>query len=265
MNIAYLILAHKNATQVNRLINSLKGPGTSFIIHIDDSADIDEFICTTAGNSARILFVEDRVSCLWGTFSIVQATINSLIFIQSNVKEADRVVLLSGQDYPIKSRQYIDDFFAAKPAAIFMNYFTIPYENWSMGGVFRFPNFEKVNAFMTIYGGSQWWSMPMDVVREVLLLCDKYPVFGRYFSKVNIPDESFFQTLIFNAGDAVSHHIVNDNLKFTFWDLPDNNRSILNIHDFDLLKESKGLFARKFDEKMDDAILNKIDVEFLSV
>lgn len=263
MKIVYLILVHKNANQVNRMISRLKGATTYFILHIDAKCDVQDYLKATENNDANISFVKNRVSCVWGTFSIVEATINGLKFALSTIKDADRVVLLSGQDYPIKSSGYIDAYFRENPDVIFMNYFTLPYKNWSMGGLFRFPNYDKINEIIKIHGGSQWWSTPMYVVKKMLIILKTYPVFTEYFSKVIIPDESFFQTLIFNSDEPFVENVIDDNLKFTFWDLPDINRSVLNINDFKTLKKSKSLFARKFDENIDPEILDKIDVDIL--
>ena len=52
--------------------------------------------------------------------------------------DPDHVVLLSGQDYPIKPNAYIEDFLAAGSESSFFMHFPLPTANWSHGGMRRF-------------------------------------------------------------------------------------------------------------------------------
>ncbi len=265
MNIVYLILAHKNAKQLNRLIDRLKGANTFFVLHIDAKCNLAEYKDAIRENDANIHFVYKRVNCNWGKFSIVEATLNGLKYIVKSIKDADRVVLLSAQDYPIKKINYINDFFSNQPEAIFINHFTLPYKKWLGGGTFRFPNYERINSIMAIHAGAQWWSFPMSVVKKLLKMIVTYPAFTKYFSTVIVPDESFFQTLLFNSGEPFIDNVTNGNLTFTAWEPPYNHPNTLTIGDFDTLRASELLFARKFDEQIDSHILNRIDSEILGV
>lgn len=104
----YLILTHKNFNQLKRLINALEDGASRFIIHLDAAANLEE-LKTVLAKTENVLFVEDRIDCIWGDFSIVQATLNSLDFLVKNNLEG-YTILMSGQDYPIKSKQYINDY-----------------------------------------------------------------------------------------------------------------------------------------------------------
>lgn len=104
----YLILAHKNFNQLKRLIHVLEDGASRFIIHLDASANLEDFK-NKIGAYKNIFWVENREDCIWGDFSIVQATINALDFIINNHLEG-YTILMSGQDYPIKSKQYIIDY-----------------------------------------------------------------------------------------------------------------------------------------------------------
>ena len=104
----YLILAHKNFNQLKRLLTVLEDGTSRFIIHLDASANLED-LKTIFAKIDNVLFIEDRVDCIWGDFSIVQATLNSLDFIIENNLEG-YTILMSGQDYPIKSKQYINTY-----------------------------------------------------------------------------------------------------------------------------------------------------------
>lgn len=104
----YIILAHKNFNQLNRLITTLDDSNSNFIIHLDLSSDINELkkVLKTAQN---VFYVDKREDCIWGDFSIVQATINCIDFVAEN-KIVGYSILMSGQDYPIKSSKYINSY-----------------------------------------------------------------------------------------------------------------------------------------------------------
>lgn len=101
----YIILAHANPRQLERLINRLNDGDSEFYIHLDLNSKIEDFISIRKDN---VTFIKNRIECRWGDISLVDATINLLKEIV-NV-DFKHVILLSGQDYPIKSNQYINDF-----------------------------------------------------------------------------------------------------------------------------------------------------------
>ena len=101
----YLILAHKNPLQLSRMIERLDDGASKFFIHLDAKTPIEPFAACLEG--AHIRFIEPRERCVWGDFSIVQATIR---LMEAASKEQGVFILMSGQDYPIQSQGYINDF-----------------------------------------------------------------------------------------------------------------------------------------------------------
>jgi len=101
----YLILAHKNPLQLSRMIERLDDGASKFFIHLDAKTPIEPF--TTCLEGAHIRFIEPRERCVWGDFSIVRATIH---LMEAASKEQGFFILMSGQDYPIQSQGYINDF-----------------------------------------------------------------------------------------------------------------------------------------------------------
>lgn len=105
----YIILAHKNPTQIFRLIQSLEEPGSKFFIHVDLKSDLKEF--ELLSKSDNTLLIPEREDCIWGDFSIVRATLHLL----KNVVQSGNdgfTILLSGQDYPIKSKENLNIYLA---------------------------------------------------------------------------------------------------------------------------------------------------------
>ena len=101
----YLILAHKNPLQLGRMIERLDDGASKFFIHLDAKTPIEPFAACLEG--AHIRFIEKRERCVWGDFSIVQATIR---LMEAASNEQGLFILMSGQDYPIQSQGYINDF-----------------------------------------------------------------------------------------------------------------------------------------------------------
>jgi len=101
----YLILAHKNPLQLGRMIERLDDGASKFFIHLDAKTPIKPFAACLEGGHIR--FIEPRERCVWGDFSIVQATIH---LMEAASKEQGLFILMSGQDYPIQSQGYINDF-----------------------------------------------------------------------------------------------------------------------------------------------------------
>ena len=101
----YLILAHKNPLQLGRMIERLDDGASKFFIHLDAKTPIESFAACLEGGHIR--FIEPRERCVWGDFSIVQATIH---LMEAASKEQGVFILMSGQDYPIQSQGYINAF-----------------------------------------------------------------------------------------------------------------------------------------------------------
>lgn len=101
----YLILAHKNPLQLGRMIERLDDGASKFFIHLDAKTPIEPFAACLEG--AHIRFIEPRERCVWGDFSIVRATIR---LMEAASEEQGLFILMSGQDYPIQSQGYINDF-----------------------------------------------------------------------------------------------------------------------------------------------------------
>jgi hypothetical protein len=78
---------------------------------------------------------------------------------------------------------------------------------------------------------------------------------------VDIPDEIFFHTIILNSPFATN--VVNDDLRCI--DISERRGPrIWRKSDLEILAQSRGLIARKFDTVVDSEILDLIDLKLLS-
>ena len=277
MKIAYLILAHKNPTQLKILIDQLSTVNTIFYIHIDIKADITAF--EKQIQAKNVYFILERVNISWGGFSIVAATIN----LMKNAKnKATRYVLLSGQDFPVKSNEDIHSFFEGNKDINFLNFSKL--EDWDAGGYERIELFHpidflskynignmyyklsihklinkfytrKIPVKATPYRGSQWWAITNSALLDILDFINQNSSFYRFYRRTSVPDEMFFQTIILNLKKPIE--LRNDDLREIHWN-KDYSVKIFTMSDLDNLQQSKKLFARKFDIDIDKDIFGNL-------
>ncbi len=294
MQKAYIIMAHRYPEQLFRLITRLNDGASEFFIHIDKTAEFSQFEVIKNSN-APISFVE-RVDSRWGGFGSVQASLNGLKAIKNSGKNFDQILLVSGQDYPIKSNAYINEFFETSPYSIFVDYFPIPnYKKWpgDRGGWYRVDKYyiglKKHQMFMSKslnllsrflpflrrktpnnmkpFTGSQWWSMDMYALNYILDYDAKHPGYRAFHQYTFVPDELYVHMILANSTDEqIRKNMISDNKRFMIWEKSHSaHPNTILKKDFDAIKSSGHLFARKFDAKVDSEILDIIDAKLLNI
>jgi hypothetical protein len=290
MKKAYIILAHKNEMMVKRLVDRLDDDASAFFLHIDLNSDIKGFR-EIFRNNPHVRFLK-RERTGWGTFALVTATLNAMRVVQGG--DYEKVILLSGQDYPIKSNEEIDQFFQTSPYNIFMDHFPLPnHRKWGPGGgMYRVNKYffglsfvkrmmAKTANFMGIvfpftkrkelpgmkpFSGSQWWAMDMRAVNYILEYVDSHPEYIRYHQHTFAADEIFFQMILLNCPDeSLRKNIANNNLRYMKWKSESiAHPEVLGVSDVESISDSGALFARKFDPSVDSDVIDVIDDKFLN-
>lgn len=146
MEINYIIIAHKNPQQVQRIIDRLYTPNCNFYIHIDKRVDISPFINVLTIHK-NIFFLDDKLREFgtWGDIGIVKATIATLLQIVKD-NRSGYCILLSGQDYPLIKNISINNFFTINYGTNFIDIFPIPYTSgWGIDGGLNRLNQYKIN------------------------------------------------------------------------------------------------------------------------
>ena len=108
MKIAYIILCHKNAKQINMMIDALNDKENIFFIHLDKKSNIENLI--KMGSNIHILPEDKRIDIKWGNISMIKATKNLLQAVFNSKEKYDYVWLLSGQDFPLKNQSKIKKY-----------------------------------------------------------------------------------------------------------------------------------------------------------
>ena len=280
MRIAHIIFAHKNPDQLERLINALNQPNFDIYIHIDKKIDIKPFVYLST--LSRVYLINNRKKCNWGGFGMIEAMISSIDQIQQSGIGYNFVNLLSGQDYPIKNADEIYDFFNQKIGHSFVSYDDSAETKWLKDATkrYRFYHFTDVNfkgkyilqnvvntilgdrkfpKSLKMYGSnkSSWWTISYESAVYLSSYLKANRKLMRFFKFTWGSDEFVIATVLMNS--VYKDKIINENYRYIDWSGGKAHPKILTIDDYDNLKKSDILFARKFDIKVDTDILDKID------
>lgn len=282
---AYLIIAHNNWNILKLLIKALDREENDFFVHIDAKVkNFDKSQYENLVKHSKIYFIE-RKSVLWADYSQVEVSLDLLKFSNSKLKYS-YYHLLSGVDMPIKSSQYIYDFFEKSKK----EYVGIVSKNlyYAVRRVKYYHYLVKFNSFrnhkslkgmdrlielvqrvfgvnrlrnndIVICDGWQWFSITNDFC-EFILSKSKY--IKNTFDYTIAPDELVFQTLLYNSkfieNVAVYGNLLDGTMRYIDW-----NRGTPYVwgqdnEDFKTLINSPYLFARKFDENVNMDLVNDI-------
>ncbi len=278
MKIAHLILAHKSPKQLARLMDRLSHKDADIYVHLDAKTNIEPY--QKLFQRPNVHPIKRRIKVYWGSYSIVQATLNGFRQILDAKKNYNYINLLSGDDYPIKSVEGIHAYFAANPDKIFMEYLTEDSEWWAKNKTrvtryhltdFQFPGIYFLQSLMNGFfparqrpeglqfvGKSQWLTITEEATNYVLNYLDEHPKVAEFFKLSWGSDEVVIQSVLYNS--HLKFKIVNNNLRYIDWSADDVSPKTLNISDAEALKKSPALYARKFDLEKHPEILNHIDI-----
>lgn len=281
MQFVYLILAHKGPSQLRDLVNTLQDGDNYFFIHVDRKSEMSPFLKENFVLPERVCFCENRIKVEWGAFSQIEATMELIHALQEKKTDYDYVHLLSGQDFPLQANKKIKQFFQSHKGQNFMDFFSLPYRNWSgNGGMDRISYIWMINELglerayelverqkqkgvsrtfpegISPYGGSQWWSLTKECIDYVARTCIPENILYEFYRYTYVPDEMLFQTLLLNSEFKSS--IVNNNLRYINWEKGPEYPRIFRIEDEEQLKSSGKIYARKFDDGVDMQIREAI-------
>ncbi|WP_164521476.1 beta-1,6-N-acetylglucosaminyltransferase [Iodobacter ciconiae] len=266
MRIGYLILCHAHPAQLGRLCQQLLTENTRLYIHVDANTAINDFTAMQAAAPGKAHFVA-RQACRWGGFSLVSAT---LTLIKAAIQDdCDYMVLLSGQDYPLKTqseiRRQLEDHtgfieFRPQPDPDFdIRYRYQSYHPESLKGSLAGKLLQKIQRPLlrsglfqrklpaplhTVYSGSQWWCLSGRACLALIRFCEEHPDVISYFRQTLVPDEMFVQTILMHT--PVAAELVNHSQHDLEWETGAWSPRTFTANDLPRLLASNCLFARKF-------------------
>lgn len=277
---AYLIIAHNNFKILEKLIFLLDDSRNDLYIHIDNKVkafDFEYFEKLTKKSGIKIY---RNINVFWGGTS--QIDVELFLLKKAVPGKYDYYHLLSGVDLPLKSQDYIHNFFEENTGKEFIDFDEkfeqyiiekrVKYYHIFIGryrstnliyryfvkGInkigFKLQNILGVNKLIPGYvykKGSQWFSITHNLALYIL---DQKEFIEKNYKYSFCADEIFVQSIVYNSNflKKVYRNIENHNLAMRYIDWENGNPYIFKSNDFYRLLTTKALFARKFDcEYMD--------------
>lgn len=299
MKIAYLVFAYNNPRLLEREIQALSSPDSTFFIHIDKKSNLDDFARIKGEN---INYIEDRVTVYWAEFSGVRAILKLIRQALRAEQQYDYCVLLSGSEYPLRSRQYIEEFFQANRGTEFIDLVKLP--NLEAGrpashiNTFRFESsrpflrwvvrilsrmglvrrdYRKHLDGLDAYGGHTWWALTRDACQHIVNFVGQNQKIVKFFENTAQPEEFFFHTIL---GNSKFLRRTRRSLVFEDWSAAGRRPDMINDRHVDYFEgqdkvmmtdvwgSGEVLFARKYSDAnlaLIDRIESKISNEQLKL
>ncbi|MEO1239688.1 MAG: DUF5928 domain-containing protein [Pseudomonadota bacterium] len=268
--IAFILLCHKDAQAVIAQARRLTATGDHVAVHFDKNGSEDEYqaIKAALSENPNVILVARRMRCGWGEWSLVAATLVALRAALTHFPEASHFYLISGDCMPTKSSKWMHDrldeqdgdwiesfdFFQSdwiktglrEERLIYRHFFNERSQARlfyaSMALQERLGLRRKLPHDVDVRIGSQWWCLRRQTVEQLIQFIDRRRDVARFFRQTWIPDETFFQTLVFHL--VPEAEILNRTptfLMFSDYGMPVN---FYNDH-YDLLVSQDYFFARK--------------------
>jgi len=233
MKIAFLITAYVDPSQLARVIYALKTPEHDFYIHIDAKVDAKEFVEKVYKKNGRenIWFVseDERVRVYWGGYSQIQSQLSLMKMVVESEKKYERIVNMTGTDYPLWSNKRIENYFIEnKQTQFIMGYnferATNPIRKYKVERYWffdwrKYPGFRHIespvrhvaNLFSSqkrnkmketgykFYYGSEYWALTQDCLEYVYEKYTKDIKLQRLMKTSFVPSEIYVQTILYNS------------------------------------------------------------------
>ena len=286
MKHAYLILAHGSYALLQRLVSAIDDERNDIFIHIDrKQKDLPHL---KVKRSRLFLLNKERVSVFWGDVSVVAAEFALMAFAYKQDEYA-YYHLLSGVDLPLKSQNYIHDFFETQKGKEFIGFYdgadlsaslvrkvqryhlfaqdfrgsglvflakrilrACAIRIQELLGIKRHPNIRFAK-------GTQWWSLTGALIEQLL---SKQDEILSLYKHTFCADEIAIQTYVYNSPFMAQVFAREDEAKSSLRHIGWREGALYDWTraDYEDLKRSTALFARKFNEEDPDFLDSIIEL-----
>lgn len=274
---AYLIVAHNQFELLKKQIKLIDYPLNDIYLHIDKKVKDFNFEEIKSIVKKSKLHIISRNKVGWGGYSQIKTTIDMLEYAIKNKYEYYHFI--SGVDLPIKTQEYIHEFFDVNRGMEFISFDDLTYSHqyderikywWYLQeiekqnklalilnrGIAKIQSILNINRIKDIdfklQKGANWFSITHDLATYVV---EKKEWIEKNFKYSHCADEIFLQTIIINS-KYKNRLYPKGNMRLIDWER--GNPYIWKYNDFDTLIKSDMIFARKFNENVDKKIVEKI-------
>lgn len=281
MKHAYLIIAHNQFKLLKELLDMLNDKDNDLFVHLDKKADIDEFRTVVDSSQYNDLFVIQKHNVTWGGHSQIECELTLLKAALARKKDYDYLHIISGVDLPIKSKDYIRNFFESNKGKEFLYFDTVQDMKNIMSRCNEYHLFQEIlgrketgilanverllislqkklrisrtKPIQQYLGkGANWVSITANFAEYVI---KNESLIKKYFWHSRCADEVFMHTL-FNMSPFKENLYIpekEENIKYTNMVFADWNRGnpyVFKNEDIPGLVALPYLYARKFDENI---------------
>ncbi|MCK0168533.1 beta-1,6-N-acetylglucosaminyltransferase [Jannaschia sp. S6380] len=216
------MLVHTGFDRAEQVARYFAANGCPVVIHVDGKVRTRKFRAFRQRfeGEPMIRFC-GRIRVEWGTWSLVRATQKAATRLLKQFPQVRHVFLASGSCLPLRPVAELRAYLDAHPETDFIESVTTDHVTWTVDGLeeerftLRFPfSWRKRRRLFDAYVGlqrwlglrrripdgvsphlgSQWWCLTRRTLESILEAPDRAEI-DAYFSKVWIPDESYFQSL----------------------------------------------------------------------
>lgn len=279
---AFLIIAHKDDYTLETLLTLLDHPDNDIYLHMDIKNSQFEATKYTKILKYSNLITIKRSNVNWGGFSQIRVEVDLLESALERDVNYQYFHLISGEDLPIKSMDFIHNFYNKNYPQNFVRFEKDKY-SYSNRTKFYYPlqdmlgrnklnvifnkislpiqNFLNINRNKEIefQKGTNWFSITEPLAKYVV---ESKEWIEDIFKSTLCGDEIFLQTIIHNSNFRYTlfHDQYDNDLKsiMRYIDWTRGKPYTFKLQDFNELLESPYLFARKFNSEIDINIIRKI-------
>lgn len=267
MSVGIVMLCHTALDRAAQVARHWVDRDCPVVIHVDKrviKADFDQ-LQAALSDLSDVRF-SGRYACEWGTWGIVAATQAASAIMLKEFPGVRHVYLASGSCLPLRPVSELVAYLDDRPRTDFIESVTTSDVGWTIGGLdlerftLRFPfswrkqrrlfdgyvriqrriGFKrKIPAGIVPHLGSQWWCLTRQTLSAILEDPEREEI-DRYFRRVWIPDESYFQTLV----RRYSSNVESRSLTLSKFDFQGKPHIFYDDH-LQLLRRSDCFVARK--------------------
>jgi Family of unknown function (DUF5927)/Core-2/I-Branching enzyme len=267
VSIGFIMLCHNSLDRAAQVARRLVRDGCPVVIHLDSRVTAERRAAFAVGlaDLADLRIISTQ-ACEWGTWRIVQATQEAATLMLRDFPEVRHVYLASGSCLPLRPVASLKAYLDERADTDFIESITTEDVGWTVGGLnierftLRFPfswrrnrrlfdfyvrlqrrvGFQRrIPAGISPHLGSQWWCLTRDTL-SAILDAPQRAARDRYFRRVWIPDEAYFQTL----ARQYSRKIESRSLTLSKFDYQGKPHVFYDDH-LQLLRRSDCFVARK--------------------
>ena len=295
MSLAFLILAHQKPAQFKRLFDAIYHREDTFVLHFDRRAPaaLHDLGRTLALVHSNVLLMPAR-KIFWGGPVIVHVQLEAMRLALITDSRWTHFINLSGQDFPLKSRDEMIDFLEAAREKSYLSWFdplgapvvwsdarkrmirhhiawpwlhhllTLPgigrrlrrICGWQNGLPYIPGYLRRWPDFFRYYGGANHVALARATAGYLLENTDARRIID-WLQATGVSDEILFQSVLLNSPLAPT--LINATLREIDFPRGSVHPRIFTAADLPRLFASPALFARKFDEGIDSVVLDRLE------